>query len=94
MIINRIVTIEPLLKFISSICLKNSSEVNKIILERFDESWKIPKLVVLVQNKIWDMVLNPWEYGLNANGIMTCYELFEQLNELKKEYYGNKTKRN
>ena len=85
MIINRIVTIEPLLKFISSICLENSSEANKIRIERFAESWKTTKLVVLAQNKIWDMVMNPWEYGLNAKGIMTCYETYEQLNEIFKE---------
>ena len=91
MIIYRIVNITPLLEFLCGTSFRcsqvsNMRKVEKLYDEYSDDS------IECVQDEIWDMVLNPWEYGLNAKGIMRCYALFGKLNRIKEKEktYGTK----
>lgn len=79
--ISKIFMLYPLLKFLSEYVLEFSVEANLRHVPVLRESDAID----LIQDQLENMFLNPWEYGLNADGIMKCYELYEDLNELKEK---------
>lgn len=83
MIVNRIVNLKPLLRFISSICLLDSVVTNQIGCRQKLAGSSRRNAICLVQREIWDMVMSPWEYGLNADGIMKCYGLYKRLSEVR-----------
>lgn len=79
MIIDRILVLRPLLKFLSEYVLEFSVEANLRYVNVLPE----PDAIDLIQGQLEDMFLNPWEYGLNADGIMKCYGLYKSLSEMR-----------
>lgn len=79
MIIDRILVLRPLLKFLSEYVLEFSVEANLRYVNVLPE----PDAIDLIQGQLEDMFMSPWDYDLNAREIMWCYGLYKRLSEMR-----------